>query len=200
MYNESVVGAPMIDSEVERLRRLREVALRVRAVGRALAACKAGRGNGLLRRGRCVAWRVARTVTGRLRAHPYAPFTRDASLGVILRNGVIAKVLALSVANRADALQKLEAQMRALGRELDDARALTWAADLSDTFGRSQAEIRSLLGAIQASVLATPARVAVAPPAIVAAGLAGAAATSSGASPVAAARAVRESRWPFVAF
>ena len=189
----------MIDSEVERLRRLREVALRVRAVARALAAGQADRDNGLLRRGRCVAWRVARTVTGRLRAHPYAPFTRDASLGVILRNGAIAKLIALGAANPADALHKLEAQMRALARELDDARALTWAADLSDTFGRSQAEVRSLLGAMQASVLAKPAMVAVATPALMTAGLAGAAATSGGASPVAAGRAVRKSDWPFLA-
>ena len=183
----------MIDSEVERLRRLRRVTLRARAVARALAAGKAGRDDGLLQRGRCVAWRVARTVTGRLRAHPYAPFTRDASVGTILRNSVIAKWVAWSAANRSEALQQLEAQLRALARELDDVRALTWAADLSDAFGRSQAEIRLLLGAIQGSAVAKPATGATGP-------VGAATVTTAGPSTAVAASTVPEADWPFLAF
>jgi len=41
-----------------------------------------------------------------------------------------------------------EWQLRKLARQLDDARALTWSADLSDSFGRSQIEIRSILAAL----------------------------------------------------
>jgi hypothetical protein len=35
-------------------------------------------------------------------------------------------------------------------RELDDARALTWSAELSDTFGRSQRQIRRLIEELNA--------------------------------------------------
>ena len=35
-----------------------------------------------------------------------------------------------------------------LARQLDDARALTWSSDLSDTFGRLQIEIRALMLAL----------------------------------------------------
>ncbi len=41
-----------------------------------------------------------------------------------------------------------ESQLRRLLRQLDDARALTWTPHLSDGFGRSQLEIKSLLTAL----------------------------------------------------
>jgi hypothetical protein len=36
---------------------------------------------------------------------------------------------------------------------LDDARALTWSSDLSDTFGRSQMQMRSLMKELDADAL-----------------------------------------------
>jgi hypothetical protein len=133
----------MIDKEVERLRRLRAMALRVRAVARAV-----GPHDALLNRGQCAAWRVARTVSGRLRAHPYANFQRDAGLSVVVANSLAAANAALGVKTRQQGLLRFEAQLKALARELSDVRALTSASDLNDSFGRSQIEIRALLNAL----------------------------------------------------
>jgi hypothetical protein len=133
----------MFDKEVERLRRLRAAALRVRAVARAL-----GRGDTLLNRGRCAAWRVARTVSGRLRAHPYGSFQKDAGIGVVVANSLAAANAALGVKTRHQGLLRFEAHLRSLARELSDVRALTSASDLNDSFGRSQIEIRALLAAL----------------------------------------------------
>jgi hypothetical protein len=88
-------------------------------------------------------------VSGHLRAHPYQRFQKDAGLGVILKNSVIAAGAALGATNRARALSMFDAEVRQMARELDDARALTWSSDLSDTFGRSQTEIRSLIEALE---------------------------------------------------
>jgi hypothetical protein len=133
----------MIDKEVARLRRLRAAALRVRAVARAL-----GRGDTLLNRGRCVAWRVARTVSGRLRAHPYGSFQKDAGIGVVVANSLAAANAALGVKTRHQGLLRFEAILRSLARELSDVRALTCAPDLNESFSRSQIEIRALLAAL----------------------------------------------------
>ena len=139
----------MIDFEVERLRRLRASALRLRAVSRALGANRAMLDDGLLSLGACAAWRVARVVSGHLRAHPYESFQKDAGLGTLLMNGLVAKAAALGTSRRSQVLAHLERHSTALSRELDDARALTRAADLSDSFGRSQNEIRSLIAAVE---------------------------------------------------
>ncbi|HWS65591.1 MAG TPA: hypothetical protein VN325_22765 [Steroidobacteraceae bacterium] len=133
----------MFDKEVERLRRLRAAALRVRAVARAL-----GRGDTLLNRGRCAAWRVARIVSGRLRAHPYASYQKDAGIGVVAANSLAAANAALGVRTRHQGLLRFEAHLRSLARELSDVRALTSASDLNDSFARSQIEIRALLAAL----------------------------------------------------
>src|ERR1700692_388068 len=133
----------MLDKEIERLRRLRAAALRVRAVARALRP-----GDALLNRGRCAAWRVARTVSGRLRAHPYASYQKDAGIGVVVANSLAAANAALGVKTRHQGLLRFEACLRSLAHELSDVRALTSAADLNDCFARSQIEIRALLAAL----------------------------------------------------
>jgi hypothetical protein len=116
-------------------------------VARSLAATPATKRHALLTRGGCAAWRVARAATGRLRAHPYARYQKEAGVSVLLMNGLVAAVAALG-ASRQSALKRFDANLKRLARELDDARALTRAADLSDSLGRSQLEVRSLLGAL----------------------------------------------------
>jgi hypothetical protein len=138
----------MIDSEVARLRRLRATALRVRAVALALGNTTVEK-SPLLDRARCAAWRVARTVSGRLRAHPYARFQRDAAVGAVLWNSLVAITVALGARSQPRALLRLDVQLRQLAHQLDRARALTWATDLSDAFGRSQNEIRALIGDLE---------------------------------------------------
>ncbi len=139
----------MIDFEVERLRRLRASALRLRAVARALRANRGTLEDGLLSSSACAAWRVARVVSGHLRAHPYESFQKDAGLGTLLMNGLVAKAATLGTSRPSQALVQVERHLKVLSRELDDARALTRAADLSDSFGRSQNDIRSLIAAVQ---------------------------------------------------
>jgi len=141
----------MVDAEVERLRRLRRSALRLRAVARALGKNKWTRNSALLSQGRCAAWRVARIVSGRLRAHPYVPYQQDARFATLLNNSLAATALALTVSSRQRALRVFEAQLKAVMRELDDARSFTSAADLSDTFGRSQKEFRTLIAAVHSA-------------------------------------------------
>jgi hypothetical protein len=138
----------MIDSEVERLRRLRATALRVRAIARALESRAAASDVAALDRSACAAWRVARTASGRLRAHPFAEYQKDASLPVLIRNEMAAISARTRVSMGRDALDVLGTELQALARELADARALTWAPELSDAFGRSQAEIGGLLTAL----------------------------------------------------
>ena len=133
----------MNDKEAEKLRRLRTTALRVRAIAQAL-----GPRDSLLSRGRCAAWRVARTVSGRLRAHHYRSFQKDPGIGVIVANSLAAANAAIGVKTRHQGLLRFETHLRSLARELSDFRALTCASDLNDSFGRSQSEIRALLAAL----------------------------------------------------
>jgi hypothetical protein len=139
----------MIDSEVARLRRLRASALRVRAVALALGSTTLMQQNPILARARCAAWRIARTVSGRLRAHPYASFQKDAGVGAVLWNSLVAITVALGARSQPRALLSFDVQLRRLARQLDRARALTRATDLSDSFGRSQNEIRALIADLE---------------------------------------------------
>jgi hypothetical protein len=140
----------MIDAEVERLRRLRGSALQLRAVARALGGKRSLKGDeGLFSLGRCAAWRIARTVTGRLRAHPNFRYQKDAGLGTLLKNSMIGVAASLTATTRRRAMIDYGAQLKAVLRELDNARALTWAVELSDTFGRSQRELRALVAAVE---------------------------------------------------
>lgn len=137
----------MIDAEVERLRRLRGSALQLREVARALGNSKWSRNDALLAQGRCAAWRLARTVSGRLRAHPHARYQQDAGLGTLLKNGLVAAAASLGASSRREVMLRFSGQLKSVMRQLDDARALTWAPELSDIFGRSQLEIRALIAA-----------------------------------------------------
>lgn len=138
----------MGDMEVARLRRLRGSALRVRSIARALGSARWASNDTLMSRGSCSSWRLAKIVTGHLRAHPYVRYQKDAGLGCRVCNRLLAGFLAVSSRNRTRALMEYESQLRRLLRQLDDARALTWTPHLSDGFGRSQLEIKSLLTAL----------------------------------------------------
>ena len=133
----------MIDPEVARLRRLRGEALRVREVARALGSTRWA--NDLLARGACASWRIARVVSGRLKAHPYLRYQRGVGLGSIVANRLFASLLAATTRNRLQALKRYESQLQRLVRHLDDTRALSWSSDFSDTLGRLQYEFQSLL-------------------------------------------------------
>ena len=134
----------MFDAEVTRLRRLRNTALRVRAIAKNLnsdTVCP----NPLLSRSAAGCWRIGRAITGRLRAHPHLGYQRGPGLVRGAYGYLDAAVVAGIARMRGWTLRCCSAQLRLLIRELDDARALTWSADFSDSLGRFQLQIRRLI-------------------------------------------------------
>jgi hypothetical protein len=145
---EKYKGENMIDPEVARLRQLRKYALHARAIARALGSTRWALNEPLLARTACSSWRIARTVSGRLKANPYQRYQKDVGVASLACSSVLARLPALVARSRLQALRECESQLRRLSRLLDDARALTWTPDLSDAFGRSQLEIRSLMASL----------------------------------------------------
>lgn len=137
----------MIDPEVARLRRLRDAALRARAIARALLAAREGPEDPLLERAGCVSWRVARAATGRLIAHPYPSYQRGPTLHTVVLHALGARYTAL--VRRSQRLAACRAELLGLHRIVDDVRALTLAPDLSETLGRSQWELTTLLETVE---------------------------------------------------
>ena len=140
----------MIDPEVARLRRLRDEALRVRELARRLGAARWGINDPLLTRGALASWRIARVVAGKLIEHPYLRYQQGAGLGSLLGNRLAAEWIALTRKDRWQGFKALAFELQSLLRQLDDARALTRSTDFSDTLGRSQGEIKSLLQTLDA--------------------------------------------------
>lgn len=139
----------MIDAEVIRLRRLRNTVLRARALARVLDL-QPGRVNSAFARGAQDCWRVARVITGKLRAHPYLAYQQGPGDLRTIYNHVSASVrggLALRAGRR---WRSFSLELQRVSRELDDVRALTWSSELSDTLGRAQTEIRSLVAEVGA--------------------------------------------------
>jgi hypothetical protein len=135
----------MVDAEVARLRELRNVALRVRALAKGLDRDPAVE-NSIFTKSAVLCWNIARIATGRLQAHPYLSYQKGPSP---IRNGtdrIAASASALLARYQGRGFNVLAAELQVLGRELDDARALTWSPDLSDAFGRVQLQMRRLVG------------------------------------------------------
>jgi hypothetical protein len=139
----------MIDTEVVRLRQLRATALKARALAAAMNS-SSPRGGAMFSRSGVSCWRIARVVTGRLRAHPYLSYQRDASSARAMFDRLIAYLLAGISQRRGQSLRTFLVELKRVAREVDNARALTWSADLSDNLGRSQTEIRRLIKEVEA--------------------------------------------------
>jgi hypothetical protein len=132
-----------LNDEVTRLRRLRQSVLKVRALARVLNGADCA--HRLFERGALLNWRIARIATGRLRSHPYQQYQRDPSF---LESGAnqLAAMLAGTMANlRGRAAESFHRELRVAARELDDTRALTLSAELSDALGRAQSSMRNLI-------------------------------------------------------
>ena len=98
-------GKTMNDPEVARLRRLRSEALRVRELALALGSTQSA-DDRLLARGACTGWRIARVVSGRLKAHPYLRYQRGVSLGSIVANRLFAGSVATITKDRLQGLRR----------------------------------------------------------------------------------------------
>jgi hypothetical protein len=147
----------MIDPEVTRLRRLRNTALRARAIALALSAGRPGNdsrnaNDSVFSRSALACWRIARVITGTLRAHPYQSYQREAGYWRSLYDRALAALIDAAARLRGGSFGRYSAQLQRVARELDDARALTWSPALSDAFGRSQSEIRALVKELAAGV------------------------------------------------
>jgi hypothetical protein len=141
----------MIDAEVMRLRRLRNTALRARAIARALDSHPERRGS-LFSRSAVGFWQVARMITGKLRENPYLSYQRGPSEMRAVYDRISAGLLASAAVSRGRRGRIFLAELERAARELDDARALTWSPDLSDSLGRSQAQVRALIKEAAAAV------------------------------------------------
>jgi hypothetical protein len=139
----------MIDTEVTRLRRLRNTALGVRALAATLDSDSA-RSDSVFSRAAVSCWRIARVITGLLRAHPYLSYRRGPSKVRGIYDRVSARLLGGIARYRGRSHQTFFVELRRVARELDDARALTWSSDLSDTLGRSQIQLRGLINELDA--------------------------------------------------
>ena len=134
----------MIDTEVARLRKLRNMALRVRALAEILSADRPGE-NLAIAMSRVISWRVVRVVTGRLRAHPNLSYQNGPSRVRYGFNRAFAFLIGTTARYRRRAERLYAAQLQCLVRQLEDTRALTWDQELSDTLGRAQRQIRRLM-------------------------------------------------------
>jgi hypothetical protein len=143
----------MIDTEVIRLRRLRNTALRARAIAAAMDSDPTGRRSALSAGGQ-LCWRIARLMTGRLRAHPYLSYQRGPSEVRAAYHRVSAAILGAIARYRGRSRQIYAGELRHVARELDDTRALTWSVDFGDALGRLQTQIRRLLQELDADALA----------------------------------------------
>jgi hypothetical protein len=139
----------MIDAEVMRLRRLRNTALKARALAAVLDSEPARR-NSVFSRSAVSCWRIARVITGWLRAHPYLSYQQGPSEVRGVYDRLSAGVLGVAARSRGRSRQAFSSELLRVARELDDARALTWSSDLSDTFGRSQMLLRTLIKELDA--------------------------------------------------
>jgi hypothetical protein len=143
----------MIDIEVVRLRRLRNTALRARAIAMALDAGHSDN-DSVLSRSALACWRIARVITGKLRAHPYLSYQRGPGYLHSLTDGAVAALMGGVARLRGGRFGMYTSRLRRVARELDDARALTWSPTLSDTLGRLQAEFRLLTRELEADARA----------------------------------------------
>jgi len=143
-----------MSDEVKRLRRLRRKALEVRALATYLNAAlnAAAREGRIYERAALVNWRIARIATGKLRSHPYRNYQRDPGFFETRMGLVRAYVKAALATILGRGMRLFLEEISGASRELDDARALTWSAELSDALGRAQERMRSVVDEVRREV------------------------------------------------
>jgi hypothetical protein len=150
----------MIDAEVMRLRKLRNTALRARALARALESDSID--DSVFAESAVLCWTISRIATGRLRAHPYLSYQQGPSQIRELIDRAVASMVAVTARRRNSCFSVYAPELQSVTREVADARALTWSADLSEALGRAQLQLRRLAkqldGGAQLEVGAVPQR------------------------------------------
>jgi hypothetical protein len=133
----------MIDAEVVRLRKLRDIALRTRALARVLDA-QSTIHNSVYARSALICWTIGRVASGRLRAHPYLNYQKGPSRWRQAADQLSAFMTGLTVRGQDRRLAAYAQQLQSVEREVADVRALTWSPELSDALGRMQIQMRRL--------------------------------------------------------
>jgi hypothetical protein len=149
----------MIDAEVVRLRKLRNMALRVRALALSLDSDR-GMSSSTFARSALTCWAIARSVTGHLRAHPYLNYQRSPNQLRSLLDRIAASLMVAAARYQKRPLSVCAEQLQGVAHELDDVRALTRSAVLSDTLGRTQLQLRRLLKEVHLAAQSEPGVVA----------------------------------------
>jgi len=132
----------MIDAEVVRLRKLRNVALRARALAKALESDSVDRC--VFAKSAVMCWTISRIATGRLQAHPYLSYQQGPSRTLELADRAIASIAAFTARRQNRRFTMYAPDLQSVVREVADVRALTWSSDLSDALGRAQLQLRGL--------------------------------------------------------
>jgi hypothetical protein len=140
----------MFEAEVMRLRRLRSTALRARALAENLNP-DSNRGNAVFAQSAASCWRIARTITGRLRSHPHPRFQRGPGKLSSAYEQIRAAWLAAVARYQGRSLQCCSAHLGLVVRQLNDVRAVTWSADLGDSLGRFQTQLERLIQEAEAA-------------------------------------------------
>jgi len=145
----------MIDAEVLRLRKLRNVALRARALAKILDSDSGDgpEGQSVFSKSAVICWTIARIASGRLRAHPYLSYQQARSPLRDLADGLIASLTALNARRQNRRVSICAQQLQSVAREVDDVRALTWSPELSDALGRMQIQMRRLANELDLGTL-----------------------------------------------
>ncbi|HEY0746512.1 MAG TPA: hypothetical protein VGD63_07425 [Steroidobacteraceae bacterium] len=141
----------MIDTEVLRLRNLRNVALRARAFAQVLDSPRSE--CAVFEKSAVTCWTIVRIATGRLRAHPYVSYQKGPGRLRDLADRSIAALATITARRRGRCASVYAEVLRGLVRAVDDARALTWSAELSDALGRTQVQLRRLNLELQSRAL-----------------------------------------------
>ena len=145
----------MIDAEVLRLRKLRNVALRARALAKILDSDSVDglEGQSVFTKSAVICWTIARIASGRLRAHPYVSYQQGRSPLRNLADGLVASLAALNARRQNRRVGICAQQLQTVAREVDDVRALTWSPELSDALGRMQMQMRRLANELDLGAL-----------------------------------------------
>jgi hypothetical protein len=142
----------MIDAEVLRLRKLRNVALRARALAKILDA-DSTQERSIFARSAVICWTIARIASGRLNAHPYLSYQQGPGALRDFADRAIASLVAFHARRQNRRADIYAQQLQSVAREVDDVRALTWSPDLSDALGRMQILMRRVASELDLGAL-----------------------------------------------
>jgi hypothetical protein len=141
----------MIDVEVIRLRQLRRAALMTRQLAKTMSATL--QSDSAFSRSAVAAWSIARLINGRLGAHPNLSCQQGANALHTTVDGALASITGWVALKQRKSHTVFAQQLQLLSRALNDTRALTWSADLSDDLGRAQWHLLRLQQELSAGVM-----------------------------------------------